>query len=148
SQPGSYVLRLTASDSAFTVFDETAITVEPQNQPPVVNAGADLTITLPNTATLNGTVTDDGLPPGSTLTIQWSKVSGPGTVTLSAPNAASTMASFSVAGSYVVKLTASDSEFIVSDEAAIDVNPANRAPTANAGDDFSRSVTKTAHLDG
>jgi len=38
------------------------------NLPPVVNAGADQSITLPATATLTGMVTDDGLPipPGTT----------------------------------------------------------------------------------
>src|SRR5439155_8783384 len=45
------------------------------NQPPTVSAGSNQTITLPATATLNGTVTDDGLPAGSTLTQTWSKVS-------------------------------------------------------------------------
>ena len=34
----------------------------PSNTPPVVNAGADQAITLPATASLDGTVTDDGLP--------------------------------------------------------------------------------------
>ena len=51
------------------------------NTAPVVEAGADQTITLPdNVASLSGTVTDDGLP-AAPLTTQWSKVSGPGTVT-------------------------------------------------------------------
>src|SRR5438105_8841956 len=98
------------------------------NQAPVVNAGPDQTITLPKTATLNGLVTDDGYPIGSTLTITWTQVSGPGVATFSAPNAATTTASFSMAGSYVLRLTASDMEFTVSDEVAITVNPANQAP--------------------
>ena len=118
------------------------------NAPPAVNAGPDLSVTLPGTAALNGTVTDDGLPPGSLLTIQWSKVSGPGTVTFGAVNSASTTASFSEAGTYVLRLAASDSESSVSDEVTIEVRAANRAPTADAGADFSLGVTKTAHLDG
>src|SRR5438876_1165668 len=36
------------------------------NQAPVLNAGPNQTITLPASANLNGTVTDDGLPTGST----------------------------------------------------------------------------------
>lgn len=48
----------------------------PTNQAPSVNAGADQSITLPNGATLNGTVTDDGLPSGSLVTL-WSQISGP-----------------------------------------------------------------------
>ena len=38
--------------------------------------GADQTITLPARASLDGIVTDDGLPGGSTLTAQWSVDSG------------------------------------------------------------------------
>jgi hypothetical protein len=40
----------------------------PVNQPPTVNAGMDQTITLPASASLSGTATDDGLPnPPATL---------------------------------------------------------------------------------
>jgi hypothetical protein len=50
------------------------------NQSPVVNAGPDQTVTLPNSVSLNGTVTDDGLPnPPAAVTTTWSKISGPGT---------------------------------------------------------------------
>ena len=82
---GSYVLRLTANDSALVATDDLIVTVNPAppvNQAPTVNAGADQTITLPATASLAGTATDDGLPnPPATVTTTWSKVSGPGTVT-------------------------------------------------------------------
>ena len=43
------------------------------------------------------------------LTTTWSRVSGPGTVTFSSPNALNTTASFSVAGTYVLRLSVSDS---------------------------------------
>ena len=65
-----------------------------------MNAGADQTITLPSSATLSGTVSDDGLPTPGTVTLNWARVSGPGTVTFSTPTAATTTASFSVAGTY------------------------------------------------
>ena len=68
----------------------------------------DQTVTLPATASLDGTVTDDNLPAGSTVTTTWSTVSGPGTVTFGNANAVDTTASFSVAGTYVLRLTASD----------------------------------------
>src|SRR5262245_44084420 len=49
----------------------------PVNQPPGVNAGLDQTITLPSSANLIGTVSDDGLPnPPGAVTTTWSKVSG------------------------------------------------------------------------
>jgi len=79
------------------------------NQPPAVSAGPPRSIALPLTASLVGTVTDDGKP-GPALTYQWSVVSGPGPVVFSSPNAVSTTATFTVVGSYTVRLTASDSQ--------------------------------------
>src|SRR5262249_14140053 len=115
STAGSYVLRFTANLGAAKDDDDVNITVKPvPNAAPSVNAGPDQTIKLPNNASLNGTVTDDGLPAGATVTITWSKVSGPGTVTFSNPNAASTTASFSQEGNYVLRLTASDTELTAS----------------------------------
>ncbi len=99
------------------------------NQAPMVNAGPDLVVTLPNAANLNGTVTDDGLPnPPATVTTTWSKVSGPGTVTFGNANAVDTTATFSVAGTYVLRLTASDSASPASDTVTITVNPDSGGP--------------------
>jgi hypothetical protein len=124
---GSYVLRLTASDGALTNYDQVTVTVNPQpaNQAPSVSAGPDQTITLPNSASLNGTVSDDGLPdPPGALTTSWSKVSGPGTVTFGNPAAIDTTALFTAAGSYVLRLTANDGGLSRSDDVAITVNAA------------------------
>src|SRR5437763_15761665 len=85
STAGTYTLMLTASDSEFSSSDEVVVTVNAANQAPSVNAGPDQTITLPNTATLNGRDSDDDLQTGSTLSITWSKVIGPGTVMFSNP---------------------------------------------------------------
>lgn len=79
------------------------------NQPPTVGAGSNQTVTLAAGATLNGSATDDGLPnPPGALTLFREKVSGPGTVTFTAPNAVSTMTIFSAAGVYQLRLTAHD----------------------------------------
>jgi hypothetical protein len=96
------------------------------NLPPVVNAGADMTITLPATAALSGTVSDDGLPtaPG-VVTLNWTRVSGPGTVTFSAPSAAATTATFSTSGTFALRLTASDGAISTSDDVTVTVNPAS-----------------------
>jgi PKD repeat protein len=129
STAGSYTLRLTASDSALSRSDDIVITVNPPppvNQPPVVNAGPDQTITLPATASLSGTVTDDGLPnPPATVTTTWSTVSGPGTVTFANASARATTATFSTAGSYTLRLTASDSALSRSDDIVVTVNAAS-----------------------
>ena len=59
-------------------------------------------------------------------------VSGPGTVTFANANSLTTTATFSVAGSYVLKLTASDSLLSSSDDVSITVNAQNQLtiPTA------------------
>lgn len=134
SAPGTYVLRLAADDTDAVTTSEITITVKPQNLAPVVNAGPDVAVALPGSATLNGTATDDGQP-NNTLTVAWSKVSGPGTVTFSAPNAAMTNAAFSVAGSYTLRLTATDGVLTTSDDVIVTVSPANQAPIVNAGAD-------------
>jgi hypothetical protein len=123
SAAGNYVLRLTANDGALTASDDLAVAVLAMNQPPVVNAGADQTVTLPAAASLNGTATDDGLPnPPGALTTTWSVVSGPGTVTFGNAAAKATTATFSTAGSYVLRLTANDGALAASDDLVVTVN--------------------------
>ncbi|HWS88127.1 MAG TPA: RHS repeat-associated core domain-containing protein [Pyrinomonadaceae bacterium] len=131
--PGTYVLRLTASDTEFAAHDELAVTVEGTNQPPAVNAGPDRTITLPNTASLEGTAADDGWPEGSPLSVSWDVVSGPGAVGFNNPNQAATAASFAEPGDYVLRLTAGDSLLSASDEVSVTVNPAVPPPVASLG---------------
>ena len=92
------------------------------NAAPVVNAGTNQTITLPAVATLTGVVNDDGLPnPPAALTLTWSRFSGPSTVTFGNANAASTTASFAGAGTYVLRLTVSDSQLSSSADVTITV---------------------------
>lgn len=118
------------------------------NQAPIVNAGLDQTITLPNSVSLLGQATDDGLPT-STLTHQWSKISGPGTVSFSSPASLSTTATFSVSGSYVLKLSSSDSAATGYDTLSVTVNvPVNQAPVVNAGADASVKVATALQLSG
>src|SRR5262245_21536563 len=93
-----------------------------KNIPPQVNAGPDQTITLPAAATLTGTASDQLCTPS--LTITWSRFSGPPTVTFANPNVASTTATFSAAGSYVLRLTANDGSLSASDDVAITVQAA------------------------
>ncbi|MGD9628399.1 MAG: peptidoglycan DD-metalloendopeptidase family protein [Pyrinomonadaceae bacterium] len=95
----------------------------PTNQPPSVNAGADQTLTLPNAASLSGTTSDDGLPnPPAAVTVTWSKVSGPGTVTFGNTNSLNTTATFSMSGTYVLRLTGNDGLLSGSDDVSITAN--------------------------
>ena len=105
----------------------------PTNQAPTANAGADQTVTLPAGASLTGSATDDGLPAPPALTYTWSQFSGPGTTTFT-PNAASTTATFSVAGTYVLRLSVSDGALTGTNDVQVTVNPAaggTCAPSSN-----------------
>jgi hypothetical protein len=123
---GTYVLQLEAGDSLLTAADALTITVqiEPINYAPVVEAGPDQTITLPDSVELDGTVTDDGLPdPPGMFTTTWSVVIGPGPVIFGDDSAEDTTASFSVDGTYVLKLTADDGLLTNDDIMTVIVEP-------------------------
>ena len=149
STAGTYVLRLTANDGALTAQDEVTVTVNPAtpgNAAPVVNAGPDQAITLPATASLDGTITDDGLPAPPSLTSTWSRASGPGTVTFANPSVANTTATFSAPGTYVLQLTANDGALGASDSLTVVVNPANTPPVVNAGPDQQITLPATGTM--
>src|SRR5262249_48893150 len=90
---------------------------------PVVDAGPNQSIALPDRADLSGSVIDDGLPLGSVLNILWTKVSGPGTVTFENAAHAVTAATFSLPGTYVLQLSASDGQYTINASVLIIVNP-------------------------
>ncbi|MCP4255834.1 MAG: hypothetical protein GY775_21025, partial [Candidatus Scalindua sp.] len=102
----------------------------PVNIAPVSNAGLDQNITLPNNSvTLNGSATDDGLPnPPGAMSFGWSVVSGPGTVNFSDLSALSTTASFSIAGTYTLRLAVNDGEFSDSDDLIVTVSANSGTP--------------------
>ena len=154
SATGTYVLRLTASDGELTSGDDVTVVVSPApaNEAPAVSAGPDLAITLPSGASLDGTVTDDGLPnPPGAVTAAWSRVSGPGTVTFANAAAVDTTASFSTSGTYVLRLTGNDGALASSDDVTVVVNPptaTNQAPAVSAGSDLIVTLPSAANLNG
>jgi RHS repeat-associated protein len=144
---GEYVLKLTASDGQLSASDTLKVTVVPNNQPPTVDAGPDQIIELPDPASLKGIITDDGMPHGSTVTSTWSLVSGPGSVVFGNANAPVTTATFTTPGVYTLRLTATDTEFTVSDEMSVTVL-LNQPPTANAGPDQEITLPGASTLNG
>jgi pectate lyase len=96
---------------------------DPTNAAPTVNAGADASVTLPAPVSLDGTVADDGLPAGSSVSQVWSQVSGPGTATFATPDAPDTTATFSEAGAYALRLSATDGQLSSSDDVTVTVAP-------------------------
>ncbi len=98
------------------------------NQMPVVDAGSDQTATFADganevTLNLHSTVSDDGLPEPSAVTITWNKVFGPGTVTFGDASAEDTSANFDSTGTYVLRLTVDDGALSNFDDITVKVNP-------------------------
>lgn len=122
--PGEYVLRLTVNDGEHAASDEVTVTALPANMAPIVNAGADQSVTLPNTVALNGTASDDGLPAGGTLSTFWSQLSGPGVVRFDDLDSPATRAAFPVAGTYTLRLAGHDGQRVGTDDVVVTVNPA------------------------
>ncbi|MEZ5218819.1 MAG: LamG-like jellyroll fold domain-containing protein [Ilumatobacteraceae bacterium] len=107
------------------------------NSRPVTSAGADATVVRPNAVALDGTVTDDGNP--QPVTVTWSMVSGPGTVTFGSTTSVDTTATFDAVGTYVLRLTATDGSLSSSDDVTITVID-NAAPVVSAGADAAVEV--------
>ncbi|MFS4492241.1 malectin domain-containing carbohydrate-binding protein [Maribacter sp. 2308TA10-17] len=105
---GSLTITLT-SVVEFPKISGIEVIVPGSSNPPIVFAGDDRTITLPNnTLTLDGSATDpDG---GVIASYLWSQVSGPTTATFSDVNIADPVISDLVEGDYVFSLTATDDE--------------------------------------
>ena len=99
-------------------------TFSTMNQPPIVNAGADIVTWLkegPKTGNLDATVTDDGaLKP---YTVNWTVVSEPnaGTAVVETQTAEDTGITLSALGQYVLQLEAFDGEYTSSDTVTINV---------------------------
>jgi len=127
---GVTVVTVTATDEAGNSTDwPVDVTV---NTRPSVEAGPDQTVSWPaRTVALDGTVTDDGFPQGTPLSIAWTVVSGPGTVTFSNPGTAESTATFSMPGTYVIRLTAGDGELSAFDELTVQVDVLVPNPPTN-----------------
>ena len=103
------------------------------NHAPTVNAGDDRAMTWPdNSASMQASVSDDGLPSNGELTITWRKAGGPGTVGFTNPGQVDTLATFDAPGVYSLELTASDGELSASDTVTITVTDPSQSVTVSA----------------
>ena len=107
---GVYIFGLLViNDNKDSSAASVTITVNPQNLPPVVNAGSDQTITAPvSSVTVDGSLSKD--PDGSIASYSWSQVSGPSTGTIANSNLAKTTISLLVPGIYIFRLTVTDNQ--------------------------------------
>ena len=117
----------------------------PGNLAPTVDAGPNRSVALGVAASLDGTVSDDGLPAGSTVTVAWAKSAGPGTVTFGNGAAVDTTATFSAAGTYTLSLTASDSALSASDTMTVTVTDPNVTVTDTFTGSFNKNRKSITH---
>ncbi len=118
------------------------------NQTPIVTAGPDRVIDFGGTATLSGAATDDG-PFG----VLWTLVSGPGVVNFASATSAATTATFTEAGTYVLRLTADDGAKSAFDDMTVTVNlillgAGDVAPNCIAGDSLANANATATLLEG
>lgn len=139
SDPGEYVLELMADDSIENCVDTVLVSIEAvANQAPFINGGSDATVTWPtNSVRLDAWVMDDGNPdPPGAVTVAWTKESGPGDVQFDDSSALDAVATFSTAGIYELKITASDGALEAWDRVLVKVEAAdNEPPQVSAGAD-------------
>jgi hypothetical protein len=89
-----------------------------------VYGGPTLNLTdLINPAKLSGYAADDGLPSNS-LILGWTKVSGPGSVAFGDATRATTTATFTANGTYVLRLTGSDGSLTSTSDVTITIGAA------------------------
>ncbi len=102
------------------------VTILDNDNPPVLFIDSPTTqgplVANGNGIILSATITDDGTPAPVTQT--WTQISGPGTATIESPNAATTAVTFSAPGTYILRITATDTQFTVSDQVTVVVGSA------------------------
>ena len=92
-----------------------------ENHPPVVDAGSDGTVFVRAPVQMQGVVSDDGLPANGALAVEWTVVTAAGNVMIDNPDQPDSYVTFLRAGSYVLRLTASDGELSAHDDVIFEV---------------------------
>ena len=136
------------SSSAAALLHVEYATGPPVNTPPVVDAGADEIIALGfGGATLDATVTDDGLPAPGVVTTLWEQTGGAGVATFTVATAIDTTVTFSSTGTYTLRLTADDGEWQPFGEVTITVVD-NQPPTVSVAAVPAVTLPSAAVLNG
>ena len=130
---GTYMVKLTVSDGDLESSDTVQITATTPNVPPNADAGDDITITLGQTAVLDGSGSNDPDGGPGPLSYSWSFVTVPTDSVLSNEDIAeadTVSPSFTpdVIGTYVVELMVSDGEDNAYDNQAVTVEVGTAVP--------------------
>lgn len=147
STPGIYTMQVSANDGQRYSNAAISITVATQttspeptpagNTAPIINVIAPVSAVSGNAVSISGSATDDGLPNGGVY-YYWSKLAGPGNVSFSTLNTATTQATFSTAGTYQLQINASDGELYTNREVTVNVSAGETTQAIN--------TTHSSHL--
>ncbi|PSN49545.1 hypothetical protein C0J52_04994 [Blattella germanica] len=131
----TFVLKVTDNSGQSSSAEVHVFVKPPTNKPPVANAGADATVSLPQTLVLlDGSQSSDDI---KITNWQWEQIRGPSKASFSASNSSITNATDLTKGEYEFMLTVTDDNGNkASDSVIITVNQnKNAKPKANAGGD-------------
>jgi RHS repeat-associated protein len=117
------VLQASATLNGLAIVSNQSTLTWTTNNPPSITVAGNSLVTLPGTATYTATVTDPVAPAGGPITVNWTEVSGPGTVSFDAQTLPVTDALFPAPGSYILQITATDSLGATSLQIPVTVNP-------------------------
>ena len=134
--PGARTVTVTTGSEVVSLTNGFNVMV---NQPPAIVIAPTWTDALPNRVTITYNVNDDGLPLGGALTVSWQTISGPGNVGFQnqtlvcttcpppvPPGPINTTGSVSVGfdqpGTYVLQISASDSQLTTTQNVTVTVS--------------------------
>jgi hypothetical protein len=145
-RPGTYTAQLVVVDGASSSAADT-VTVRTINTAPIAQAGADRTVAVGATATLNGAGSSDA--DGDVLAYQWTLLSRPAGSAAALSSVSDVAPSLVVdrPGSYVVRLVVNDGQASSVADTVL-VSTVNSAPVASAGPDQTAPVGQTITLNG
>ena len=121
---GEWEIKLTVSDGLLTAEDTVLVTV---NTPPTANAGADQTVTVGDTVTLDGTASSDA--DGDSVDFTWAFVSGPETITFTDATQPTQTFVAGMEGAYVFELSVADADAVSTDTVTITAQAATTPST-------------------
>lgn len=145
-KPGIYVAQLIVNDGLADSSPDTVV-VSTANSIPMADAGADQSVYVGETVTLDGSKSSDA--DGDSLKFTWSLTGKPAgsTAVLSDPSAVKPTFEADKPGAYVAQLIVNDGKADSAPD-SVTITTKNSAPVAYAGPDQSIFVTETVTLDG